>query len=92
VRWHQEGAWDFSGGSDQGVFVQLTWSLERTMANRAEGAREDLRADMERERWRLRENLSVLLAALREHCRRGDQQALLEVHAQIDMLTAGAAW
>jgi hypothetical protein len=86
VRWHEEGAWDFSTGRYAGVFVLLSWPLEKTIVNEAEGAREKLREDIERERWRLRERLAVLLNALKAHCRRGNRQALLEIRARIDML------
>ena len=87
VRWHEEGAWDFSSGRYAGVFVLLTWSLERTVVDGSENAREKLRSDIERERRRLKEKLVVLLAALKAHCRRGDQPAFLEIRARIDMLT-----
>jgi hypothetical protein len=91
VRWHEEGAWDFSSGRYAGVFVLLTWSLQRTIVDGAENAREKLRAYIEQERWRLKERLAVLLAALKAHRRCGDQQALLEIRARIDMLTTEAA-
>jgi hypothetical protein len=87
IRWHQEGAWDFSAGRYAGVLVTLTWRLGRW-----EDAGEDLRARIERERMRLRERLAVLRAAFMEHCRRNDQQALLEIRARIDLLTSGVAW
>ena len=87
VRWNQEGAWDFSAGRYLGAFVFLTWPLERTLVHEKEGAREDLRAGIERERIRLRERLAVLRAAFKEHCRRGDRQALSEIRARIYMLT-----
>jgi hypothetical protein len=92
VRWHREGAWDFTAGRDLGVFVSLSWPLEATVVNGAEGQREELRRDIERERFRLRERLAVLAAAFEAHCRRGDRRALFEVRAQIEMLTGGAGW
>lgn len=92
VRWHEEGAWDFSAGRDLGVFVSLGWLLERTVVSGAEGARDELRRDIERERFKLKERLVVLLAAFEAHCRRGDRRALFEVRAQIEMLTGGAGW
>lgn len=87
IRWHQEGAWDFSAGRYAGVFVMLTWHL-----GRMEDTGEDLRARIERERMRLRDRLAVLRAAFMEHCMRNDQQALLEIRTRIDLLTSGAAW
>ncbi len=92
VRWHQEGAWDFTAGRDLGVLVSLSWPLEATVVNGAEAQREELRRDIERERFRLRERLAVLAAAFEAHCRRGDRRALLQVRAQIEMLTGGAGW
>jgi hypothetical protein len=83
VRWHQEGAWDFSAGSYAGVLVTLTWHLDRW-----EDTGEELRAGIERERVRLRERLAVLRAAFTEHCRRDDQEALLEIRSRIEILTS----
>jgi hypothetical protein len=87
IRWHQEGAWDFSAGRYAGVLATLTWHLDRW-----EDTGEELRARIERERMRLRERLAVLRAAFMERCRRNDRQALLEIRARIDWLTSGAAW
>jgi hypothetical protein len=87
IRWHQEGAWDFSAGRYAGVLITLTWHLGRW-----ENTGEDLRARIERERMRLRERLAVLRAEFMEHCRRNDQQALSEIRARIDLLTSAAAW
>lgn len=87
IRWHQEGAWDFSAGSYAGIFITLTWHLDRM-----EDTAEDLRAGIERERRRSRERLAVLRAAFREHRKRDDQQALSEIRARIDLLTSGADW
>ena len=87
IRWHQQGAWDFSAGRYAGVFVTLTWHLDRM-----EDSAEDLRAGIERERMRSRERLAVLRAAVREYRRRNDQLALAEIRALIGLLTSGAAW
>jgi hypothetical protein len=83
IRWHQEGAWDFSGGSYAGVFVALTWHLDRW-----EDPGEDLRERIERERMLLRERLASLRAAFMKHCRRDDQPVLEEIRARIEMLTS----
>lgn len=85
IRWHQEGAWDFTAGNYAGVFVTLTWHLDRM-----EDSGEELRARIERDRMRSRERSAVLRAAFREHCKRNDQQALAEIRALIDLLTSGA--
>jgi hypothetical protein len=87
IRWHQEGAWDFSAGRYAGFFITLTWHLDRM-----EDSGEDLRARIERERMRSRGRLAVLRAAFIEHRKRNDQQALAEIRARIDLLTSGAAW
>jgi len=83
VRWHQEGAWDLSAEKYAGVFVALTWHLDRW-----EDAGEDLRERIERERMRLRERLAVLRAEFTKHCRRNDQEALSEIRARIEILTS----
>jgi len=83
VRWHQEGAWDFSGEKYAGVFVELTWHLDRW-----EDDGEDLRERIERERMLLRERLAFLRTAFTKHCRLNDQEALSEIRARIEMLTS----
>jgi hypothetical protein len=83
IRWHQEGAWDFSAEKYAGVFVALTWHLDRW-----EDAGEDLRERIERERRLLREKLAFLRAAFMKHCRRKDRLALSEIRARIEMLTS----
>jgi hypothetical protein len=88
VRWNEGGAWDFSSSSRVGVFVVLNWPLGRVL----DGVREKLRASVLRERWRLRERIAILVAAFKEHCRRGDQQALAEIRARIEMLTSRVGW
>ena len=92
VRWNEEGAWDFSGGSHAGVFVVLTWPLGRAFLHGEKSTREKLRASVIKERWRMRERLALLVAAFKEHCLRGDQQALLEIRARIEMLTSKQDW
>ena len=83
VRWHEEGAWDLTAEKYAGVFVALTWHLDRW-----EDAGEDLRERIERERMLLRERLAFLRAAFIKHCRRNDQEEHAEIRARIEMLTS----